>query len=205
MPWNRWQVFEKVGQALNNNIPMFHIIQPLALEQLFVAVDMLNNLRVVSFSDEVKTYMAGCVLNDQVFFVPPPLDFIQLEVSQPQYHCKDCGNTESALFSDGYCSFCTERLHPEQGLSLAPKKEALDAGKGKNVETIIKYDPTEVAKLWKSHSEHSLHSFADKFSTHQDDENWVQLSKLLIARDYMNVRRKQLAEQLTTLKSWLVA
>jgi hypothetical protein len=31
------------------------------------------------------------------------------------------------------------------------------------------------------------------------------VAKLLMARDYMNIRRRQLAAQLTDLKSWLGA
>jgi hypothetical protein len=33
----------------------------------------------------------------------------------------------------------------------------------------------------------------------------TQVAKLLIARDFLNLRRRQLATQLTSLKSWLGA
>lgn len=198
MPWEKWQVFEKVGQGLNNNIPNFHLAQPLTLEQLFAAVDVLDILRHETYSNEVRLYMAACVLNEDVFFVPQPLDFIQVEVSQPHYRCRDCDHTESALFHDGVCSHCSERLHPEQGLSLKPRNE-----RGRNVETIIKYDPTPIARHWAENKDKSLSHWLTSYDP--ADETNVQCLKLFLARDYMNLRRKQLAEQLTTLKAWLGA
>jgi hypothetical protein len=201
-PWTRWQIFEKVAHALNgNHLPNFRIMQMLSLEELYGAVDALDFLRREKFSDEVRLYMAATVLEENVFYVPPPLDFMQLELSQPHYRCQDCGNEESALFHDGFCSNCTDRLHPLQGLSLQPRQELVNAGKGKNLDLIVKFDPTPIVKRWKEVEKLPFVEF------HPDEESMedMQVSKLLLARDYMNIRRKQLAEQLTTLKSWLGA
>jgi hypothetical protein len=198
-PWRMWQAFEKVCQTFNGNIPDLKVMQIPALEELFAVVDMLDLLRKdVAWSDEVKLYMAAGVLDEDVFFVPPPLDFIQMEVAQPFYRCNDCGGEEPALFHDGFCSACTERLHPLQGLSLAPRQEAVNAGKGKNLATLVRYDPTPVAKRW---AEVKDMKWAD-FTPAETVED-VQCNRLLLARDYMNIRRRQLTEQLVTLKSWL--
>lgn len=201
-PWMRWHIFEKVAHTLNGSIPDFQTMQQLSLEELYAAVDILDTLRKdMQFSDEVKLYMAGTVLNEDVFFVPPPLDFIQLEVSQPHYHCNDCGNEDSALFSDGFCSNCTERMHPLQGLTLQPMRERVNEGKGKNLTITVRYDPAPILKRWETLKDAHTASFAPDMNSMAD----VQCGKLLLARDYMNLRRKQLAEQLTGLKGWLGA
>ena len=200
-PWERWQIFEKVAHVLNGTLPDFRVMQPLALEELYAAVDMIDFVRHAAWSDEVKLYMAGSVLNEDVFYVPPPLDFLQLEVSQPHYKCLDCGNEEPALFHDGFCSNCTQRMSPLQGLTLQPMQELVNAGKGKSLEVRPRYDFADVARRWKE----VAHLPFSEFKMNEESMEDVQVSKLLLARDYMNIRRKQLAEQLTNLKSWLGA
>ena len=198
LPWTRWQVFEKVVQGLNNNIPRWDHMQAPALEELYATVDMLDHIRVGEFSHEVKSYMAAAVLNENVMYVPPPLDFIQLEVSHPYYRCRDCGNEDSALFHDGFCDTCTEKFDPEQGLSMKPKQELVNMGRGQNLELIIKFDPVKVQERWQH-----VKNTPTKDLELEENEVDIQVAKLVIARDYMNVRRKQLAGQLTALKGWL--
>jgi hypothetical protein len=171
-----------------------------SLEQLYAALDMLEHIRVVEFSHEVRLYIATAVLHEDVTFVPPPLSFVQLEVSQPFYHCKDCGHEYSALFHDGVCDFCTQKMDHEQGLSLKPKQDLLNKGLGKNMETVLRHDPELVQKRWDEVKGEPL-TKVDLQETAVD----IQVAKLLVARDYMNIRRRQLAEQLVALKAWLGA
>lgn len=201
LPWKVWQVFEKVAVVFNGTLPTFASLQPLSIEELYVAVDMLDFLRKVPYSDEVKLYMAAAVLEDDIFFVPPPLDFIQLEVSQPHYHCHDCGNEEPALFHDGFCSNCTQRMHPDQMLSMQPRQDLLNAGKGKNVSTVLRFDPAPIQKRWDEVKTASISAV----SFDEDKMEDVQVRQLLFARDLMNLRRQQMTEQLSALKSWLGA
>lgn len=199
-PWEHWQVFEKIIQGLNNNIPKFEIMQAPSLEQLYAGIDMLDHIRTRTFADEVKRYMAAAVLHEDVMFVPPPLDFIQLEVSHPYYLCKDCGNADSALFHDGICDTCTRKFDPENGLSMRPDPELLARGIGRNLELHLTYDPASAQKRWEE--------VKDKPSNEvelEENEADTQVAKLLMARDYLNIRRKQMIEQLTSLKSWLGA
>lgn len=198
--WSSWQVFEKVCQALNNNIPHWEHMQAPTLEQLYAGIDIINSIRQEEFSDEVKAYMAAAVLNEDVFFVPPPLDFIQVEVSQPQYVCLDCGNQDSALFHDGLCDTCTHKFDAENGLSFRPDEELVEKGKGRNVKLVLQYDPDPIETRWNQVS-HMASNDVDLNETQVD----IQVAKLLVARDYMNIRRRQLAEQLIALKSWLGA
>jgi hypothetical protein len=200
LPWTSWHVFEKIIQALNGTPPNFEVMQIPTLEYLYAGVDMMDSFRKERpFSDEVRLYMAGVVLHENVFFVPAPLDFIQLEVSQPLYRCKDCGQAESALYHDGYCSHCTDRMHPSQGLSMAPKREPMAAGKGQNIVVEVTHDPAPISKRW-SELKGLPHV---KMDLDKESAADIQCAKLVLARDYMNIRRKQLAEQLTTLKGWM--
>lgn len=198
--WEHWQVFEKVIQGLNNNIPNFEVMQAPTLEQLYVGIDIMEQLRTVEFSSEVRLYAAASILNEDVTFVPAPLDFLQMEVSQPYYHCKDCGNEDSALFHDGTCDTCTKKFSPEQGLSMEPQRELVNAGLGKNMEVRLHFDPTAVEARWEQ-----LKTLSTAEVDLKEDPVDIQVAKLLVARDYMNVRRRQLADQLTGLKSWLGA
>lgn len=197
-PWEMWQVFEKVIQALNNNIPHFGVMQAPSLDQLYAGVDIMDTLRRETFSQEVKSYMAAAVLNEDVFYVPEPLDFLQVDVSQPHYRCRDCNQSYSAISHDGVCDTCTEKFDPEQGLSMRPKPELLQAGYGKSMDLFLKYDPDLTQKRWEE--VRGQKSGDVDFGDTQAD---AQIAKLLVARDYLNIRRRQLSEQLTSLKSWL--
>ena len=199
-PWDHWQVFEKIVQGLNNVVPHWAFMQVPTLEQLYATFDMLEHIRLVEFNNEVKLYIATAVLNEDVTFVPPPLSFVQMEVSQPYYRCKDCGHEYSALFHDGICDSCSQKFDTEQGLSMKPKQELLNKGVGTNTEIILRHDPGLVQKRWDEVKSEPL----SKVEL-QENEVDIQVAKLLVARDYMNVRRKQLAEQLVTLKAWLGA
>jgi hypothetical protein len=199
-PWEHWQVFEKIMQGLNNNIPRFDLMQAPTIEQLYAGVDILEGIRQNDFSDEVRLYMAASVLNDEVIFVPPPLDFIQVEVSHPYYVCKDCGNEDLALFHDGICDTCTQRWL-DGNMGGRASKEALEGGRGRNVHLVLRYDPDTTQKLWDEVKDQPSSKVADLPETAEG----TQVAKLLMARDYMNVRRRQMADQLTALKTWLGA
>jgi hypothetical protein len=199
-PWEFWQVFEKVIQGLNNNLPTWETMQVPTLEQLYAGIDIMGTIREEMFSDEVKAYIAAAVLAEEVTFVPAPLDFVQMEVSQPRYRCLDCGGEESALFSDGICGICSRKYDPDRGMSLQPNQELVSKGIGKNVTTELVHDYRPVESRWMQERGKRL----SDVSLNEAPED-VQVGKLLVARDYMNIRRRQLADQLTNLKSWLGA
>lgn len=199
LPWEKWQVFEKIIQSLNNNIPNFEIMQAPTIEQLYAGIDILDTLRKREYSDEVKLYMAAAVHHEEISFVPPPLDFIQEEVARPHYLCRDCGNVEPALFHDGICTVCSNKMDPEKGLSMRPD-DSVSEGVGKNVEALYEHLYDHVQDRWNEVKSQPV-AKVDFKETPED----VQVAKLMLARDYMNIRRKQLADQLTSLRSWLGA
>ena len=199
-PWEAWQVFEKIIQGLNNNVPKWEFMQAPSLEELYAGMDILESIRVVDFSDEVKGYMAAAILHEDVIFCPPPLDIVQVEVTQPYYLCKDCGNQDDALFHDGICDTCSHKFDAEQGFSFEPSPDF--KGKGRNTEIVLKFDPDATQSLWDSVKDKKTADVADSIP---ETAEGTQVAKLLLARDYMNVRRKQLADQLVGLKTWLGA
>lgn len=200
-PWESWQVFEKVIQALNNNVPRWDLMQAPGIEQLYAGVDIMETIERRPFSDEVRHYMAAAILHEDVIFVPPPLDFVQVEVAQPHYVCLDCGNEDSALFHDGLCDTCTGKW-ANGTLGGRPDTALLEAGRGKNMKTVLRFDPDPAQKLWEEVRGKRIAEVVDAIP---ETAEGTQVAKLLMARDYMNVRRKQLADQLTSLKSWLGA
>ena len=199
-PWTQWQVFEKVIQGLNNNIPRWNIMQAPNLSQLYAGIDILDSLRQAEFSDEVRHYIAAAVLNEDVFFVPPPLDFVQTEVTQPYYVCAECKTEESALFHDGICGVCSKKYTPENGLGFRPDPATLAEGKARALELKLRFDPSLIEARWNELK--NVPSDQIEFNETLED---IQVAKLIVARDYMNIRRKQLAEQLIAIKSWLGA
>lgn len=197
MPWTKWQVFEKVMQGLNNNIPTFDLMQAPTLEQLYAGVDIMSTIRKLEYSDEVKLYMASAVHLEEVTFVPAPLDIIQEEVARPHYRCNTCGQVESALFHDGACTVCTNKVDPEKGASLRPDI-SVTAGVGKDLELAYLHTYEHVQSKWEE-----LHTLPIAKIEFKETEEDIQVAKLMLARDYMDCRRKQLVDQLTSLKSWL--
>lgn len=208
-PWKNWAVFEKVVQGLNGNIPLWSTMQKPTLAELYSGVDILSALRSEEFSPEVRSYMVAVCLDEGVELALPPLDFIQSELSGPYIHCLDCGRDRDAVDGDdGYCDFCSSRFSPEQGLSLKPHPEAVAKGLGKNTEVRLHHDPAAVEERWKLYLANEQQAKPDVVDQ-ADGENLktsaeVQVFKLKFARDYTNIRRRQLADQLTLLKkSWV--
>ena len=198
-PWESWQVFEKVIQVLNNNLPRWDLMQAPGIEQLYAGIDIMDTLEKRPFSDEVKLYIAAACHNEDVLFLPSPLDFVQVEVSQPHYICQDCGNEDSALFHDGICDTCTEKWTGGT-MGGRPDTELLAQGKGRNLKTVLRFDPDSTQTLWDTVKGKKTADVADLLD---ETSEGTQVAKLLMARDYLNIRRRQLADQLTSLKSWL--
>lgn len=77
--WWVWEVFEKVTQAMNNNIVRFDILQPPTLGQMVNAVRLAKKMRpeMKTFEEEVARYVSAIALEEGVEYLPPPLTFAQ--------------------------------------------------------------------------------------------------------------------------------
>jgi hypothetical protein len=194
--WVEWHIFEKIIQALNNNVPRFDISQRCTIPQLMAGVDIANQIRDYQYGDEIQRYVAACALDEGVSYVPPPIDFAQLVLARPMYRCHDCGmvNTDDL---DGRCDFCTGRFTDHHPLNFKPNP-LLPVGLGKNVEKFLSHDPAPVKKRLDE-----IRSNPEAAKLSGDSPEDVQASKLVVAYDYMNHRSQQLVDQLEELKSWV--
>ena len=195
--WNEWHIFEKIIQALNNNIPRFDITQRCTLSQLMAGVDIANTIRREDFCDEPKRYIAACALDEGVTYLPPPLDIAQNFLSRPSYVCKVCGNTDDDDM-DGRCDFCTARFTDERPLNMRPSPFVPDSA-GTHVETFLLLNPGTVEVRFQELKERG----AENVHLSEDKTEDVQASKLMVAYEYMQLRNRQLTEQLEELKSWV--
>jgi hypothetical protein len=200
-PWTTWQVFEKVANALSGTVARWDVMQALSLSDLYIAVTTLELLRSpAEFDDEVLCYMAATALHNDVFFLPPPLDVAQVDLEQAHLRCKDCGTEELEQLHDGLCINCAEKMSTDHGLSMRPSEEALKDGRGRNLEQVVRYDPTSTRMLW----EQIQGLPADK-AVLGDDAASLQVEKLLAARAAVERDQAKLKEQKIALRSWLGA
>lgn len=195
--WNEWHIFEKVIQALNNNVPRFDMTQRCTLAQLMAGVDIANTIRREKYGEEPQKYIAACALDEGVIYLPPPLDFAQNPLSEPTYVCRVCGNEDSDDM-DGRCDFCTARFLDEHPLNMKPSsgvpKEA-----GTQVVRFLKRDPEPIKKRF----EELRSKDNSEWVLDEDQTEDVQAAKLVVAYEYMLLRNRQLTEQLEELKSWV--
>jgi len=202
-PWKDYEAFVPVILALNNNIPVFTILDKPSISQLMAGVDMMKHIRDdVEFDDEVIRFMSACFLDENVFYAPPPLEFLQDTISQPRYRCPDCGNDYEDDNDDGLCDFCAERFTDEHPFNFKPSPGAIEkmkqTGEGTRVERYLEHPFQEVKEKYDAVKDED----ADEVPLQETMED-VQVAKLLVARDYMLMRRHQLREQTAALRSWL--
>jgi len=196
--WTEWHIFEKIVQALNNNVPRFDITQRCTLAQLMAGVDIANQIRDEEYDEEVQRYIAACFLDEGVIYAPPPLGFAQGVLSQPMYRCKTCGNVDTLEEGQSACDFCTGRFQDEHPLNFKPNPR-LPKGLGTDIE---KYDERDHSSVKKRFNEVKLKDYSEVDWSDESAED-VQSLKLVVAYEYMKDRQKQLVDQLEELKSWV--
>ena len=195
--WSEWHIFEKVIQALNNNVPRFDITQRCTMAQLMAGVDIANQVRKEDFGDEIERYVAACAIEEGVTYLPAPVDFAKKALSQPMYRCRDCGEVDTDDL-DGRCDFCTGRFQDEKPLNMKPMAQVPNSA-GRNLEKFLKIDPAPARKRF----EQVKGKDPDSLELDDDNAEDVQAAKLMVAYRYMQLRQQQLVEQLEELKSWV--
>lgn len=77
--WLQWEVFNWCTHPLNNMYPNFEVMQVPSTAQMMVSVQIAGTVRGdVSWSNEVKDFMAVACRYDGIFFPPAPLDFLEV-------------------------------------------------------------------------------------------------------------------------------
>lgn len=194
--WKEWNIFEKIIQALNNNIPRFDIVQRCSVAQLMAGVDIIRQVRVEKYEEEVQRYIAACAIDEGVFYLPSPLEFSQEILSQPMYRCRVCGNVDTDDL-DGRCDFCIGRFSDDRPFNFKANPIVPD-DVGYDVDKFLEQgDPGPIRDRYED--------LFDNDNVNLSDEKTedVQAVKLMVAYEYMRNRRKQLVEQLEELKDWV--
>jgi len=74
MPYERWNLFEKVAVSFSGLTPKFDLIQKPTPHACAFAVDTMSQIRDKKISDEVYRYIAAVLLADGICYAPSPLD-----------------------------------------------------------------------------------------------------------------------------------
>ncbi len=79
-PWREWHIFENVGQAFNNDVPNFGMLQPLTIGECEVTMRTMQDLRQEEvFEEEVLIYVAVSAFTKNLVYLP-----IEWQVSKAQ-------------------------------------------------------------------------------------------------------------------------
>jgi len=196
--WEAWEVFENTVLALNGIIPRIGYMQPPDVAILMAGVDIANSIREETFSDEVSRYSAACFLHDDVSYAPEPMDFCQMYVALPRYHCAHCGKKGSALPPfNGRCDSCSRKFDDDHPFNFKPAKGAKD--KPEDVSYVLTHDPDAT----KSRYEELIALPPEKVQIREVAED-IEAARLIVATDYMMFRRRQRDRQLSEIKDWMV-
>ncbi len=68
---NDWNVFEKVGGALNDRTAKFGVVEPLSPAECARTIAVIESVRPDQYSDEVKIYVAACCHEAGLLTVKP--------------------------------------------------------------------------------------------------------------------------------------
>jgi len=81
--WERWEVFLHCCSAFNGTFADFHSMQIPEVAECLLAVDIANRIRDdMQWSGEVKTYLKAVHIYRGEVFPLPPMDFVQVDVSE---------------------------------------------------------------------------------------------------------------------------
>jgi hypothetical protein len=88
--WTKWEVFLHCCAPFNGAFADFQRMQAPAVAECMVAVDIANRIRDdVSFSGEVKTFLAAVHQHDGILCPQPPLDFVKVDVAELPIDCAE--------------------------------------------------------------------------------------------------------------------
>lgn len=181
-PWADWEIFENVAQAFNGEITNFEIRQPLTVAECAVAVDCLRHCRIVTFTENVKKYIAACAASDEFLYLPDPLTFAMPYLCPQMYTCREHGGRELDDLIDGRCDLCVGRY--EDGELVDAPLSGLEQ-RGIDIERYSLYDYAPIAVKYEALAAADL----DTVQLDITDVD-VQVAKLL---DANSLRKRMMA------------
>lgn len=176
-PWRQWETFHVVCRGLAGIQPNMSYFEKPELGHLVHGVDILKIMdRPREFLLEIDKFIAVTCKDVGTPYAPPPIDFVQDEIDQPQFKCSNCGLKERDD-GDVRCPHCTsdklERLRPENADFRDEVKKRFDQ---------LKKLPLEEA--------------GERIEESRID---MPAARLLMHWEYRNQQRSHLVEQLKTL------
>lgn len=170
-PWEDWESFEWVAQALNDNMADFSNAYRPELGELFITIETMNKLRKLPLSDEIHRWLAACCLDLGLVYVPEPLDMLNHLLARVEYRCVRCGNVD--LDEDNkQCDYCDA---PESSLVKQPRY----------------IDPDRIKDAWRAIQGET----PDELRLGETVKG-VHLAKLAAARIAATARQQQLQQEL---------
>lgn len=174
-PWKAWEVFLAVSHPFNNNLTDFQTTIPPTPAQLCVTVDTLSRINSQqTYSEEVQRFISACFLQDNVWYLPPPVSFAQQYASQPRYLCRECGRIDIDD-ENNQCDSCG-----------APANQ---------LKRVVTWNPHPVKKRYDMMANVSEERRGHLEETLID----TQVAKLIVARDYRLTKIEQLRNQAEAL------
>jgi hypothetical protein len=121
-PFEEWHVFEKVGQALNNNPVSFGHVQPLEMDEIAYTIKILQDIRPKEeFEDDIKGYIAAAAKEAGMVYLPEDL------------YPKGCQDFLDKMGNDTKLRDAVAKVYPKTsneetalGVQLARLSEVLD-------------------------------------------------------------------------------
>jgi hypothetical protein len=191
-PWDNWELFLVMVQALNGLQPNPEILYltPNPLPYLYNAVDIMNMTREQQFSEEVARFCAAIFLHENVHYAPDQLSFAQIYISQPKYECKKCGKVGSALPPFNFvCEDCGDVYNLEKKQKPFNFKPVEISNENTDIQLFVEYDSQEIKKRYEQlKNAHEVHL--------EENETDAQVAKLLLAHDYVKEQNKTLEKEL---------
>jgi hypothetical protein len=172
--WTDWEAFEKVGHGLTGFIPNFKQIEPLSIAQCAITIYTMDALKQIPLADEVIGYIASCAKNQEVMYLPKPLNFAQIKLCPPMYKCNDCGQVEALDLEDGRCDHRVGRYRNE--MNVISKDVPYNVGR--NVVKYAPYSYLDVKNLY-----NAVKDLPDNAFDLDLDATGIQVAKLLYMAD----------------------
>ena len=193
-PWAEFSIFENVGMVFNNRFPNMDIQQPLSVAECAVTVDCLRMCRLVTFTEQVKKYIAACAAHAEIMYLPDPLTFSMPYLCKPMYYCEEHGGVEEDDLIDGQCDLCVGRY--EDGDIVDAPIPGLE-NRGRAIQRFSQYDYAPIAQKYEALALLDLDSV-------QLDVNVVdmQVARLLDMNSYRKRRKAQLDAQLSEVTQY---
>lgn len=189
-PWSEWHLFNHLIHCLNG-LPISHEMLSITehpIPYIFNTVEIMNKVRKQDFESEVRTFISGCLLHENIQFAPTPIEFCQVYLSKPMYKCNDCGKIGSAMPPFNYiCQSCGHIFSKDKPFNFKPGND-----EGKNVDLYLEDDPTSIKNRYEQ-----LSNEAEPYI--EENEIDIQVAKLIIAKEYVSQQTKLLSNQLQEL------